>query len=178
MLRSEHSDEDLMAQYQEGSEEAFEALYSRHSGKILGYLRSRTRSEQEATDLFQEVFVKIHRSKHLYNTSLPVLPWIFSITHSILVDGQRKVTRRRETFGVDFDEMATHRNDDPHVADIIPLLHELPTQRQTALQMRYIEEKTFEEIAQRLKTSPVNIRQVISRSIKHLKNLVKEGEKP
>ena len=66
MLQSNVTDEELMASYQEGSEEAFKELYSRHSGKVLGYLRSRTSSEQDAVDLFQEVFVKIHKSKHLY----------------------------------------------------------------------------------------------------------------
>jgi RNA polymerase sigma-70 factor (ECF subfamily) len=178
MLRSEQSDEELMALYQEGSEEAFKALYSRHSGKILGYLISRTQSEQEATDLFQEVFVKIHKSKHLYNKSLPVLPWIFSVTHSVLVDGRRKAIRRSETFGFDFDELAAYEKEDSGVAAVIPLIQDLPTQQRIALQMRYVEEKTFEEIAERLKTSPVNVRQIVSRSVKHLKGLVKEGDKP
>lgn len=178
MLLNEQSDEDLMALYQGGSEEAFRKLYTRHSGKVFGFLKSRTKSDQEASDLFQEVFVKIHRSKHLYNKSLPVLPWIFSVTHSVLIDGHRKVARKKEVYGVDFDRLATAEREESELDNVLPLTHQLPHQQQIALQMRYVEEKTFEEIAERLKTSPVNVRQIISRSIRHLKELVKDGGKP
>jgi len=177
MLRSNQTDEELMALYQEGSEEAFKALYSRHSGKVFGYLKSRLSSEQEATDLFQEVFMKIHKSKHLYNKSLPVLPWIFSVTHSVFIDGIRKVERRREDFGVDLETHAAPSGE-PAFASISSLLMDLPGNQEVAIQMRYVEEKTFEEIAERLKTSPVNVRQLISRGVKHLKGLAKEGDKP
>lgn len=176
MLRSNETDEELMAAYQDGSEEAFKALYTRHSGKVFGYLKLRVHSEQEATDLFQEVFVKIHKSKHLYNKSLPVLPWIFSVTHSVLVDGVRKLERKKEVFGVDLDDFAAPQEE--ALASVTPLLKGLPSNQQVALQMRYVEEKTFEEIAERLKTSPMNVRQIISRSVKHLKGFVKEGDKP
>jgi RNA polymerase sigma-70 factor, ECF subfamily len=178
VLRSEQTDEELMVQYQEGSEEAFGALYSRHSRKIFGYLKTRVRSEQRASDLFQEVFVKIHRSKHLYNKSLPVLPWIFSVTHSVLVDGLRKSNRSKEVYDVDFEqfsELAAEPADS--LASITPLFEELSGKQQVALQMRYLEEKTFEEIAIHLKTSPTNVRQVISRSLKHLRSLVQKGDK-
>lgn len=174
MLRGEESDDQLMVLYQGGSEEAFKVLFSRHSGKVYGYLRSRTHSEQEAADLFQEVFVKIHKSKHLYNKSLPVLPWIFSVAHSVLIDGQRKVGRRKEVFGVDFDGMPTEGRDESQDADVLPLTKGLPQQQQIALQMRYVEEKTFEEIAASLKTSPVNVRQIVSRGIRHLRELLKK----
>jgi RNA polymerase sigma factor (sigma-70 family) len=168
------TDEELMAKYQEGSEDAFKALYSRHSSKIYGYLKSRVRSEQEVTDLFQEVFVKIHRSKHLYNRSLPVLPWLFSVTHSVMIDGLRKSSKKSEVFDYDFDQLPTPV---PTISGGMPAqISGLPENQQAAMQMRYVDEKTFEEIAQSLKTTPANVRQLISRGIKNLKNLVKSGD--
>lgn len=180
MLLAERTDEQLMALYQEGSEEAFRALYDRHSGKIFGYLKSRTRSEQEATDLFQEVFVKIHRSKHLYNRSLPVLPWVFSVTHSVLLDGVRKAARRKEEHGFDFDRVpaAEGREETEQLASVTSLIGKLPENQQAALQMRYLDEKTFEEIASSLNTSPMNVRQLVSRGVKRLKSLAGKGDGP
>lgn len=177
MLRDDLADEELMSLYQGGSEEAFKILFTRHSGKVFGYLISKVASRQDATDLFQEVFVKIHKSKHLYNKSLPVMPWIFSVTRSVLFDGFRKTEKRREVFDVDFDEIPAAQAPQD-LSNVMPLLKDLPSKQQIALQMRYVEEKTFEEIAQRLETSPVNVRQIISRGVKHLKEFVKEGEKP
>lgn len=178
MLRGDQSDEELMALYQQGSEEAFQVLYSRHSGKVLGYLRARSKSELEATDLFQEVFVKIHKSKHLYNSSWPVLPWIFSVTHSVLIDGVRKTARKKEIFDFDFDQLATVENQDSgSLASVTPLIGALPENQQVALKMRYLEEKTFDEIAEKLKTSPTNVRQIISRGLKRLKDIVGTGDR-
>ncbi len=175
MLRGTETDEQLMALYQEGSEEAFAVLYSRHSGKILGYLKSRLRSEQEVADLFQEVFVKIHRSKHLYKRSLPVLPWIFSVTHSVLIDGVRKRNRKKEDYDFNFDQMPSQENEE--AVTVVPLLNVLANDQQLALQMRYLDEKTFEEIAISLKTSTVNARQIISRGVKKIKRLITVGDK-
>ena len=105
LFRGDETDEILMALYQDGAEEAFASLYNRHSGKVFGYLKSRVRSEQDAKDLFQEVFIKIHKSKHLYNRTLPVLPWIFSVTHSVLIGGTRKADRKNEVLGFNFDKV-------------------------------------------------------------------------
>ena len=139
MPRADSTDEELMTSYQEGSEEAFKALYSRHSGKIYGYLKSRVRSEQEVTDLFQEVFIKIHRSKHLYNRSLPVLPWLFSISHSVMIDGLRKTSKNSEVFDFNFDQLAAVA---PVVSGGLPSqISNLPENQQAAMQMRYVDEK-------------------------------------
>lgn len=178
MIKNNLSDEELMALYQEGAEDAFNALYSRHSGKVFGYLKARCQTSEDAGDLFQEVFVKIHRSKHLYNRSLPVVPWIFSVTYSVLIDGKRKTKRKKEILNFDFDRMATQNDGSENLALVLsPLIQKLPNQQQIAIQMRYFNEKTFEEIAKQLKTSPLNVRQIISRGLKVLKGFRKEGDR-
>lgn len=179
MLPNEKSDEELMALYQEGSEEAFRVLYDRHSRKIFGYLGARVRNRQKVNDLFQEVFVKIHASKRLYNRSFPLLPWLFSVTHSVLIDGLRKDGRQKEVMDFDFDALpASEAEKTDRMAEVGPLVGLLPANQQVALKMRYVDEKTFEEIAERLRTSPLNARQVVSRGVKQLRKLVGKGERP
>lgn len=178
MPLSDLPDEDLMAEYQDGSEEAFRILYERHSGKIFGFLKSRTRSNQLASDLAQEVFIKIHKSKHLYNRSLPVLPWIFSITNSVMIDGLRKEGRKREVLNLDLDRYTSPAEEAPQLkSSLAPLLEVLSENQQAALKMRYVDEKTFDEIAERLNTSPLNVRQLISRGVKLLKSKVKGDDR-
>lgn len=177
MLQGSETDEDLMRFYQEGSSAALAALYERHSGKIFGYLKTRTGKTEEASDLLQEVFLKIHKSKPLYNPKLPALPWIFSITHSVLIDSKRKQQKSREVLGFEFDQVPAPASPEPYRGQIMPLLKKLPPSEQVALQMRHLDEKTFEEIAEHLKTSSTNVRQIVSRGIKHLKKLTaRKGE--
>ena len=61
--------------------------------------------------------------------------------------------------------------------DLKPSLLKLPTQQKLAVEMRYYDEKTFEEIAEALNTSPINIRKLVSRGVKRLKEIIKEGGK-
>ena len=80
------TDEELMVLYQNGSEAAFQILYDRHSSKIFGFISSRISNKETANEIFQDVFIKIHKSKQLYNKSLPLLPWIFTITRNAVFD--------------------------------------------------------------------------------------------
>lgn len=170
------SDEQLMELYQSGAEEAFQLLYSRHADKIYGFLRSRVWNDERAGELYQDVFLKMHRSKGLYNKSLPALPWIFSITKSVLVDGLRtdKKAKRDSEFPVHIDGSENQRS----VAEVSSLLSRLPENQRKAIELRYVDEKTFEEIALSLETSAANARKIVSRAVAKLKSIAEKGEKP
>lgn len=94
------SDEDLMESYKMGEVVAFELLFERHSGKVLSYLSKRLQAPKEAQDLLQEVFFKLHRSRHQYNRTLPFSPWLFSITRSMWIDFLKKRRLEDATFTV------------------------------------------------------------------------------
>ncbi len=171
------SDEELLARYQLGSEEAFSMLYERHSSKVYGFVRKRISEPEIADEVFQEVFVKLHRSKHLYNSTLPYLPWLFSISRSVVLDSVKARKKlSSEIQGYDLDKFETLERRESSRYDLQPHLVELPPAQRDAVEMRYVSEKTFEEIATALRTSPVNVRQLISRGIKRLKELVSEGD--
>ncbi len=170
------SDEELMARYQLGSEQAFSVLYDRHSPKVYAFIKKRVLNQERAAEVFQEVFVKLHRSKHLYNTTLPYLPWLFSVTRTVVLDSvksQKKISA--EVLEADFDHYEGEKNEN-QVLDLSPHLAVLPPVQREVIELRYVNEKTFEEIASILETSPVNARQLLSRGIKRLKELVFEGE--
>ena len=170
----QHSDEELMALYQNGDESAFKELYTRHSSKIYAYLKKRLRKEEIVKDTYQEVFMKIHKSKHLYNRSFPVLPWLFTITNSALIDGVRKAKTPPMADEYNFDQLAAAASSNL-VGEAQLLTEQLPESQKMAVQMRYVDDSTFEEIAVRLKTTPTNARQIISRGIKRLKQLLDDG---
>ncbi len=163
-----------MAAYAQGSEEALHLLYSRHSGKILGYLKSKLKSEQLALDVFQETFLKIHRSRYLYKQNLPALPWIFTIAHSVMLDGLRKAARKKEIFNLNLDSFPDPKGSLGSLAGSqSPNLALLPESQRTALELRYSGEKSFQEIALALETTPSNARQIVSRALNRLRKMTK-----
>ena len=56
------SDEALMAEFQGGSQEAFEELFSRYRGPLYGFFRRRLQGDQRADDLTQETFLAVIRA--------------------------------------------------------------------------------------------------------------------
>ncbi len=172
------ADEQLMKLYQSGSQEAFNALYERHSSKVYGFLKSRIKNSEKVAEVYQEVFIKIHKSKHLYKDSFALLPWIFTITRTVMIDELRK---NKELQVVDDYELEripdVHEKVIPQMDHAIEALVRLPAQQQTAIEMKYLNDKTFEQIAQILEVSPSNARQIISRGVKRLRELVSEGDK-
>lgn len=166
------SDEELMVMYQSGSEEAFQVLYRRHSDKIYGFLRGRVWNDERAAELYQDVFLKMHRSKKSYNLSLPLLPWMFSITKSVLVDGLRADKKAKRDLEYVADTKATES--ERTVAEISGALTRLPEDQRKAIELRYIDEKTFEEIAAALDTTSQNARKIISRAVAKLKTFASQ----
>ncbi len=168
------SDEELMVMYQAGSEEAFQTLYRRHSEKIYGFLRGRVWNDERAAELYQEAFLKVHRSKHLYNKSLPALPWIFSITKSVLIDGLRVDQRARRD--AENSSAGGSSEEQRSFGEVASLMSRLPEGQRKAVELRYIDEKTFEEIAASLETSSENARKIVSRAVAKLKSFAVKGD--
>lgn len=159
-----------MELYIGGNEIAFNAIYGRYSPRIYGFLRKRLRSPQAANDVFQRAFLKFHQSKEQFDSSLPLAPWIFTIARTALADWVKengREARKIEKFGTE-----------PSQKDIsieVPVisLSSVPEPQRSAIELRYFEELPYEEIARRLKTSPANVRQLVSRGMAHLRKVIK-----
>lgn len=164
-----------MQSYQNGHTAAFDVLFERHSSRVFGFLSKRLIKKKEAEDLLQEVFFKLHRSKHLYNSTLPFLPWLFSITRSVLLDFAKKKNLEDPVENAEFDKVAATG---PSVIeqDLEGMVAALPQAQSEALGLRVYDEKTFEEIAERLSTSPENARQLVSRGIKKIRQALGRKE--
>lgn len=60
------TDEELMVAYKEGDVSAFQTLYKRHKRRLMGYLITKLKNLDEAEDVFQSVFVKLHAGRFKY----------------------------------------------------------------------------------------------------------------
>jgi RNA polymerase sigma-70 factor (ECF subfamily) len=166
-LLSGKSDEELMVAYQLGEAEAFEELYSRHAPKVLGFLKKRLRNDAQAKDVFQATFLKLHKCRDRYDASFPFVPWLFTICRSELLDAMKKPHVARESLSQAVPE--PRQDLAPDVEDVD--LGALPQTQRAALEYRYTQDFSFDEIAQRLETSPANARQLVSRALKALRGL-------
>lgn len=92
----EIGDEVLMERYVEGDAAAFDVLFRRYERRAFAFFARRTRSADRAEDLYQELFLRIHRARHTYDPRRPFAPWFFQIAHRLLIDDERRAFRNHE----------------------------------------------------------------------------------
>jgi RNA polymerase sigma-70 factor (ECF subfamily) len=85
-----------MGLYARGSEKAFNELFHRFEGRAYRYFLRRVRSEGRARDLYQELFLRLHRFRETYDPARAFEPWFFHIARHVLIDEWRQQHRRAE----------------------------------------------------------------------------------
>jgi RNA polymerase sigma-70 factor (ECF subfamily) len=82
-----------MERYQQADPEAPTALVVALSPALLRFFRSQLATREQAEDLPQETWIRIHRVRHTYRPGEPVLPWVYAIARRVRIDGYRRTRR-------------------------------------------------------------------------------------
>jgi RNA polymerase sigma-70 factor, ECF subfamily len=83
----------LMTRYQNADESALDELVRRISPPLLRYFGSSRTGRNDVEDLLQDCWIRIHRSRHTYHSSEPLMPWVYAIARHTRLDAYRR--RRR-----------------------------------------------------------------------------------
>jgi len=90
-----------MAEAQQGNAAAYAELLNDVGPIIVNFLRRRVRDPDDAEDLYQELFLAVHRARHTYEPDRPLEPWLFAIARHVVADHERRrvVRGTRELVG-------------------------------------------------------------------------------
>lgn len=154
-----------MTIYQQNSPElayrAFEELYKRFSTRVYSYLLKKCKNQADAEDLLQKVFIKIHESKHLYKKNFTFEQWIFVIARTSALDHFRSLKRDETRLGkleVPLDRTSEDTIDLSELAS-------LDKDQKEMLEMKYIDELSYQEMAQLFNKSEGSLRKMVSRIV-------------
>jgi len=89
---------DLLLRHREGDREAFPALVAEYRAPVFAYLSRCGVDSADRDDLFQDIFIKIHRAASSYQAERPMHPWIFTIVANTVRSHLRKHQVRRRFF--------------------------------------------------------------------------------
>lgn len=167
MIKNELSDEELMKLYQQDDVLAFEELYRRYKKRIYTYVNSKVFDKNLVDEVFQSIFLKLHKSRHLYRDEFLFAQWIYTVSKNIIIDSLRK-NKNIQSDDKAFTNMGESVDSQMDQID----LNILTDKEKTAIHLRYDGEKEFEEIAKILQTNQTNVRKIISRAISKLKKKI------
>ena len=86
-------DEAWISQIAAGDMDALRCLYAAVGNQVYGFALSLVRHPQDAEDVLQETFVRIHACAGQYCPQGKPLAWIFTIARHLALDKQRRQTR-------------------------------------------------------------------------------------
>jgi RNA polymerase sigma-70 factor (ECF subfamily) len=184
----EMSDEKLMELYQIGDLYAFNVLYQRYEHKIYGYFH-RFFPEERCADLLQETFLKVHRSRSRYKTSLPFSKWLFVIACNLAKDEFKRLSRLKEylddgqlenaqTFLVDPETPESIIEHDELWERIQQAILDLPENHREAIIQSKYEGKSYPEIAESMDITVGAVKQRVYRGLLTLREKLKDLVEP
>lgn len=125
-------------------------------------------SDQE--DIIQDVLIAIHVRRVQWDSTMPLLPWVFAITQNKIIDEVRRRVRRRE---LDLRYLPTKDIQEETAAinavhDVDRILKILPPRNRKVVSSVRIEGYSAREVAQQLGISEVAVRILLHRSLQGL----------
>ncbi len=90
----ENTDKSLIEAHCRGDSAAFGELVRRYGDGVFGYLMKMSKNRQDAEDLFQETFKRVHEKAHTFRGS-QFKSWLFTIATHVAIDGLRRRKRMR-----------------------------------------------------------------------------------
>jgi RNA polymerase sigma-70 factor, ECF subfamily len=175
------SDEELMLKYQQGEIAVMDELLARYKNPVYHFALRLVRSQHEAQDIAQEVFLKVHQYRQSYVPTAKFSTWLFTICHNACISSFRKSKwlvfwpRQKD----DPDELMDCESPQPSPQEIAAAddlativkenIQSLPFLQKEALILREYEQMDYAEIAKILGKPLGTVKILIHRARKTLK---------
>jgi RNA polymerase sigma-70 factor (ECF subfamily) len=86
----------LIRAAQAGDESAFELLVQNYDQAVLRLALNLVRSPEDASDIYQEAFLRVYRNLHTFRFDCSFHTWLYRIVTNLCVDHLRKRKVRKE----------------------------------------------------------------------------------
>ncbi len=182
------TDEQLVELYENGNNKAFEIILMRYKSKVYAYIYLIVHNKELAEDIFQETFCKaiVTIQQGRYTDNGKFLGWINRIAHNLIIDHFRR-ERNENTCSADsfeFDIIGNNSklseksyedivSNEQVLQDVKRLVEFLPESQRSVVKMRFFEDLSFKEIAEK---TDVSINTALGRMRYALMNMRKIAE--
>jgi RNA polymerase sigma factor (sigma-70 family) len=146
------SDDQLVALFRAGNDEAYRVIHDRYRQRLFAYMRQMLAgSRPDAEDALQDVFLRAYSALRADNRQIALRAWLYRVAHNRCIDQLRRpVPASADVYDVtrsplpDPLEEAERRED---LRRLVADVRRLPEQQRSALLMRELEGLSYVELA-------------------------------
>ncbi|UFH35628.1 RNA polymerase sigma factor [Flavobacterium acetivorans] len=168
----------------EGDQTAFTFLLNLYWNEVYGFMLKRTENETIAEDITIETFSKAFDKISTYNPEFQFNTWLISIAKNVHIDLLRKkksslfveITDKEDQKAYNIadttpsaeDELITEQN----LSQLLQYIKELKPHYQEVIQLRYFQEMSYQEIANKIDEPLSNVKIKLLRAKKLLAEII------
>ena len=156
-------------------------LVRKYQQKVYWLIRKMVISHDDADDLTQEVFIKVHKNIHTFRQDSQLYTWIYRIaTNECLNFLQRKKRWFFPASDNSVEELTQKMTSSPYISgDEVQMklqkaLLQLPHKQRLVFNMRYFDELPYEEIAEITSTSVGALKASYHLAVKKIEDILKD----
>jgi len=155
-----YTDEQLIARFQKGDEQAYSELVNRYRDRLMNFVFQYLGDMELAEDIVQDTMLKLYQKKHYYKEIAKFSTWIYTIAKNLAYTELRRKKRRKVTLlsqmtsdGKNYDLPSNQPEIGQEIQNefvhnlIQAAIQKLPDHFRTIIILRDIEELSYEEIS-------------------------------
>ena len=170
----------ILQQFVRGSHEAFREIFMRYHKKVYYFIFGLLKSEKDAEDLTQEVFLKLWTHRNRFSEVKAFAPYLYVLVKHTVFNYIESKRMRMEQLARMGEEIGGRMGDTPHeelVARDLRLLVDMivegmPPQRKTVYRMSRDEGLSNAEIAECLRISKKTVENHLNLALREIRNVV------
>lgn len=184
------SDEALVTMTLRGQSAAFEEIVKRYERQIYSLALRMLGNQEDANDVAQEIFIKIYNALSRFDSERKFFSWMYKIALNVCYTAMKR--RPEENFSldniIDFAPLIPDRDTQPETyfeaqeikSMVQTAINELPENFRVPVLLRYMQEMSYQQIADamNLPVSTIETRLYRGKAIlqKRLAKLLERGE--
>jgi len=183
------SEKRLLARIRDGDEAGFEELIAAHSSRVLALARRLVGNREDAEDIAQDAFLRLHRHIGDFRGDSSVATWLHRTVSRLAIDQLRRRKLKERIF------FFRNSNEDADPVDLTPdtapspgqnffageirqrmeqALQKLSARQRVVFTLRHYEELPLKEIAERLELEEGTVKSHLHRAVSILRQELKD----
>lgn len=181
------NDDILIQQLKEGDQSAFKTIVDNYQNMVYNTCLSIVKSEEDAEDLAQEVFVQVYQSVHSFKGESKLSTWIYRIATTKSLDHERK-KKRKKRFGFvksifgddsqvvinppDFNHPGVALDQKENAAKLFRAIEKLPENQKVAFILNKVEGLSYQEVSEVMESSVSSVESLLHRAKNNLRRIL------
>lgn len=167
-----------------GNQAAFTFLLNYYWNEVYGFMLKRTENETTAEDITIETFSKAFDKIDTYNSDYQFNTWLISIAKNVHIDLIRKkksslfieITDKQDQTAYNVADTTPSAEDvlitEQNLSQLLQFIKELKPHYQEVIQLRYFQEMSYQEIANKIGEPLSNVKIKLLRAKKLLSEII------